>query len=128
MRKILFLCLFGYSWLCQAQTETPLNRLFDSPLPFSRNAWLAGFQVGYSKGTYGKERYSATQAYGGYFVANKIALGLAATWGRESFGAAQDVAISAGPLVRYQFTRSRFSPFIVGAYQFWSSYRFRPKV
>ncbi len=118
MRKIALLCLLGHSLLCQAQNEDPPSRAFDNPLAFSRKAWLAGVQVGYSKGSFGQERYAATHVYGGYFVANKVVVGLAATWGQESLGTAQDVALSAGPMIRYQFTRSRFSPFIVGSYQF----------
>ncbi|GAB3955517.1 hypothetical protein GCM10028805_43290 [Spirosoma harenae] len=118
MRKLLLLYLICHGWFCQAQDAARLNLPIDPSLPFRRRAWLAGFQVGYSKGSYGHERYSATHLYGGYFVVNKLAIGLAASRGQESFGAAQDVALSVGPMIRYQFTRTRLSPFVVGSYQF----------
>ncbi|UFH52816.1 hypothetical protein [Spirosoma sp. KNUC1025] len=117
MRKTLLVYLVCHCWLCQAQNQPQLSTPFNSPKPFNRKDWLFGFQVGYSKNSYLHERYSATQAYGGYFVANKLALGLSASWSRESFIAAHDATFSVGPLLRYQFTRSRVSPFIVGAYQ-----------
>ncbi|QDK81873.1 hypothetical protein EXU85_25990 [Spirosoma sp. KCTC 42546] len=116
MRKLLLLYLLCHGWSSQAQAR--LNLPIDRSLPFSRHTWLAGFQMGYSKGTYSNERYSATHLYGSYFVVDKLAIGLAASRGQENLGAAQDVAISVGPMVRYQFTRTRLSPFLVGSYQF----------
>lgn len=117
MKKLVLLCFLGYCELCQAQNQSLLTIPSERPLPFSRKAWLVGFQVGYSTNSYIHENYSARQVYGGYFVANKVAFGLAASWGRENFLAFRDDAVSAGPMVRYQITRTRFSPFIVGAYQ-----------
>lgn len=118
MRQTILLFIIGQACLCQAQNEPNLRKPFDGQVTYHRNAWLAGIQIGYSNNFYMRERYTAIQAYGGYFITNKLIAGLAVSRGQESFGTAQDVAISAGPMVRYQFTRTRFSPCIVGAYQF----------
>ncbi|ADB37755.1 hypothetical protein [Spirosoma linguale] len=72
---------------------------------------------GYGRGNLAQNR-SVTQIQAGYYVVNRLLIGVAGSMMREWIGEFNtDNKFSAGPLVRYQFTSSRLSPFAQLVYQ-----------
>ncbi|RYC70075.1 hypothetical protein [Spirosoma sordidisoli] len=115
MKKYLLILLLCSSLFCQAQSKNQPKHDANI-LPYSHGSWLVGSQVGYSNGLR-PEQYLSVQACGGYFIASNVWVGLVGTWSREHQQGIQTEAWLTGPGVRYQFTRTRFSPFVVGSYQ-----------
>ncbi|MCX6214158.1 hypothetical protein [Spirosoma sp.] len=112
MKNALFLCLFTVSVGAMAQ-RLDHN---DIPKPYQQGTWLVGIQGGYSNGNLMKN-YLISHAQGGYFVADKLLIGLSSTQSWEWIRSAHDNILAVGPMVRYQFTRTRISPFLTAAYQ-----------
>ncbi len=72
---------------------------------------------GYGRGNLVQNR-SVTQIQAGYYVADRLLIGVVGSMMREWIGELHtDNKFSAGPLVRYQFTSSRLCPFTQLAYQ-----------
>jgi hypothetical protein len=117
MKTVLFLCVILFPAFGQAQrvAQAETQRLSK---PFARKTWQIGIQIGYSKATFLAHNLS-NQLHGGYFITDKLMLGLAAgqslEWSQKNI---VTNTISVGPAVRYHLTRTRFSPFIAGSYRF----------
>ena len=118
MKSLLILLVFTCFSLISASAQTGANRPYSNS--FSKGSWQAGTRVGRQGGNLIGTR-NTLQLHAGYYLINKLAVGLSTTWAREgpkSFTgpyAFQDV--TAGPYLRYQFTRTRLSPFIDASYQ-----------
>ncbi|GAB4052741.1 hypothetical protein [Spirosoma litoris] len=116
MKKILLLLLVCLSNYVRAQ-ETPLLKVpVNYSQPFARGSWLVGVQAGYSQGVW-FGRNLTVHPYGGYFVANKLLLGVTGTISQEGFDQVREMINSVGPMVRYQLTRTRISPFLTASCQ-----------
>lgn len=116
MKNALLLFLFCYSACTMAQeNHQPYNTVVDNR-PYAKGTWLVGLQAGYSKGNL-MTNYLITHMQGGYFVADKLLIGVNTTQSWEWYKSAYDNTLSIGPMVRYQFTRTRISPFLVASYQ-----------
>jgi len=114
MKTALLSCLLCLSFTTQAQSviATPDSK------PFARKTWLLGLQGGYSKANFLANNLTA-QLYGGYFVTNKLLLGLSGTGLAEWTNTiVHDNMLAIGPQIRYQLTQTRFSPFLAASYQF----------
>ena len=84
---------------------------------FSKGSQQLTASYGYGQGNLAKNR-SVTQIQAGYYVANRLLIGVVGSMMREWIGEFHtDNKFSVGPLVRYQFTSSRLSPFAQLAYQ-----------
>jgi hypothetical protein len=114
MKKAL-LCFLLLS-LLSIHAKAQQNTLANNYQPFKTGTWLAGLQTGYSNGLVFGHNLTAN-AYVGCFVASKLWVGLSSTWSLERLNDLQEKSIALGPMVRYQLTRSRFSPYVVAAYQ-----------
>ena len=93
---------------------------FTSPEPlkksFTRSQWQIGLKDGYGRGDL-LRNHTDFQAHMGYYLVNKLLVGIGASWSKEWEGGFKFNDFTAGPLARYQFTRTRFSPFIQASYQ-----------
>lgn len=87
-----------------------------APTTFHAGSWQLGVKEGYGRGNLLKNRNSL-QLHAGYFLVKQLAVGLNATWSKEWVGDFGYKDLSAGPYVRYQFTKTWFSPFIEASYQ-----------
>jgi hypothetical protein len=84
---------------------------------FSKGSQQLTLSYGYGRGNLARNR-SVTQIQAGYYVANRLLIGVAGSMMREWIGDLHtDNSFSAGLFVRYQFTSRRLSPFAQLAYQ-----------
>lgn len=104
-------------------TTIPLQLIAQQPtlnstdIAFRKGSQQLTISYGYGQGNLVENR-SVTQIQAGYYVANRLLVGVAGSMMREWIGEFHtDNRFSAGPLVRYQFTSSRLSPFAQLAYQ-----------
>ncbi|MBN8822836.1 MULTISPECIES: hypothetical protein [unclassified Spirosoma] len=88
-----------------------------TPTPFQTGSWQMGVKEGYTQGNLLKNRNSL-QVHGSYFLVKQLAVGIAASWSREWVGDFGYTDLSVGPYARYQFTKTRLSPFLEASYQF----------
>lgn len=98
----------------QAYAQTLTSN--QSPTTFHAGRWQLGIKEGYGQGCLLKNRNSF-QLHAGYFLINKLAVGLNATWSKEWVGDFGYNDLSSGPYIRYQFTNSWISPFLEASYQ-----------
>lgn len=67
-------------------------------------------------------KHNILQAQAGYYVVNRLLLGVGFTWSSEWSPQRADAEsftdFMKGPLLRYQFTNSKVSPFLAASYQF----------
>lgn len=88
-----------------------------SQTAFSEGSKQFTVSYGYSQGSLLQNR-NVIGINAGYYVANRLMVGVAGSLMREWLGELNTgTKFSAGPLVRYQFTASRLSPFAQLAYQ-----------
>lgn len=116
MRKYLLFLLLCTASFTKAQERTQSHTSPTHLQGYTQGNWLIGLQAGYSKGLL-LDRNLTTQAYGGYFVANNVLVGLSAVGSQEWHNSIRDRSYFIGPMVRCQLTRTRFSPFLVASYQ-----------
>jgi hypothetical protein len=117
MKITLLLLLVALSFAGQAQTVSQQGNKQASVNPFTRKSWQIGIQGGYSKAEF-ISRNSTIQLYGGYFVANKLLVGLSGTWvGEWTRNFLHENTLTIGPAIRYQLTQTRISPFLAASYQ-----------
>ncbi|GAB3889411.1 hypothetical protein [Spirosoma agri] len=118
MKTALLLCVVLFPAFGQAQRVAQKEETQLSAKPFARKTWQIGIQSGYSKATF-LARNLSNQLHGGYFIADKLMLGLSAgqslEWSQKNI---VTNTISVGPALRYHLTRTRLSPFIAGSYRF----------
>lgn len=108
--QVLLLCIPISLWAQPAPQPQPVSR-------YSHGSWLVGLQGGSSPDNL-LSHYVTVQPYGGYFVANNLLLGVGGSSIRQyNTSDLQLATYTGGPLVRYQLTRTRFSPFIAASYQ-----------
>ncbi len=117
MKKALLFSLVCFLGHAQAQEIVQHKLARDYAQSYAKGSWLIGLQAGYSKGLL-LENNLSTQLYSGYFVTNKLLLGLSGSASQEGFKRVKELAFSIGPTVRFQLTRTRFSPFLAASYQF----------
>ena len=84
---------------------------------FTRGQWQLGLKDGYGRGDL-LRNHNNFQVHTGYYLADKLLVGLGANWSKEWEGDFKFNDFTVGPLARYQFTRTRVSPFIEASYQF----------
>jgi hypothetical protein len=86
---------------------------------FKKGSWLISGRVAYfsERGANGFDL--SGQVQGGYFVADRLALGLKGKYVRDYRRSTFPITRSwlVGPLVRYHLTRGRIAPFVEGSYQ-----------
>lgn len=97
---------------------------------FSAKYWQVSIKDGLSRGSElykyfnGREdnKHNIFQAQASYYIVNRLSLGVGFTWSTEwSLRRPQEVSFTdfmKGPLIRYQFTASKVSPFLEASYQF----------
>lgn len=111
---IIFVCLSIRSSSAQTGTNHPYRNSFD------KGNWQAGARIGRQGGNLIGTR-NTLQLHAGYYLIDKLVVGLSTMWAREgskSFtGPSVFQDITAGPYLRYQFTRTRLSPFVDASYQ-----------
>jgi hypothetical protein len=84
---------------------------------FSKGTTQFTATYGYGQGELVKNR-SVSQIQAGYYVADRLMIGLTGSLMKEWLGEIRsNNRFSGGPLIRYQFTGSRLSPFVALAYQ-----------
>ncbi|MFD2935201.1 hypothetical protein [Spirosoma flavum] len=99
------------------QTIAQQLTLSSSRTAFGKGSEQLTVTYGYGRGSLAENR-SVIQIQAGYYVANRLLIGVAGSMMRKWIGELHtDNKFSAGPLVRYQFTSSRLSPFAQLAYQ-----------
>lgn len=96
-----------------AQTTSP-EHLKKS---FTRGQWQVDLRDGYGRGSL-FDNHNAIQIHSGYYIVDKLLLGIGAKWSKEWVGDVSFNELTLGPLARYQFTRGRLSPYIEASYQF----------
>ena len=117
MKISLLTLLLSLSWLTQAQVPLQSGTHQNYPLAYQRGMWLVGLQAGHSSAQLIGKNLTA-HVYGGYFVANKLLLGLQGTRIQEGLTLpVYDVSYLVGPMLRCQLTRTRISPFIMASCQ-----------
>ncbi|QIP12452.1 hypothetical protein G8759_07350 [Spirosoma aureum] len=117
MKTTLPLLLVALSFAGQAQPVSQQVNTQAGLNPFTRKSWQIGIQGGYSKAEF-ISRNSTIQLYGGYFVANKLSMGLSSTWVAEwTRNVLHENTLTMGPAIRYQLTQTRISPFLAASYQ-----------
>ena len=85
---------------------------------FKKGTEQITLSYGYGSG-YLVQNRSVTKLQAGYYVANRLLVGVGSSLAREWLGEAHtEGQFSVGPLVRYQITSSRLSPFAEVTYQF----------
>ncbi|GAB3699905.1 hypothetical protein GCM10027592_26390 [Spirosoma flavus] len=120
MKTILHTCSISFLFVL-LPLQIIAQQVIDSGNP--RTAFRKGTEqititYGYSRGSLVNNR-SVTQIQAGYYVANRIMIGLAGSLMKEWLGELSSKNMfSGGPLIKYQFTASRLSPFATLAYQF----------
>ncbi|RYC68609.1 hypothetical protein [Spirosoma sordidisoli] len=115
MKEALLLCLLGLCGSVQAQQPSKTGNAYTSA--YAKGSWSVGVHAGYSKGLI-LENNSTAQLYAGYFIANRLLLGLGASGSQEWFRLVRSQTYTVGPMARYQLSRTRFSPFLTASYQF----------
>lgn len=89
---------------------------------FRRGGVLIGVKDGYGRGELFEHR-NLMQLYTGYFVTDRLSVGLAGSIVKEWYENYQTRPMfSGGPFARYQFTRTRLSPFLDVNYQIGQTY------
>lgn len=84
---------------------------------FRKGSQQLTISYGYGRGNLLRNR-SIIQIQAGYYIANRLMVGVAGSTMREWIGELHiDNKFSAGPFIRYQFTSSRLSPFAQLDYQ-----------
>ncbi|QHV97180.1 hypothetical protein [Spirosoma endbachense] len=117
MKTTLLLLLVSLSIASRAQPISQQVHTKPGVNPFTRKSWQIGIQGGYSKAEF-ISRNSTIQLYGGYFVANKLSMGLSGTWVAEwTRNVLHENTLTIGPAIRYQLTQTRISPFLAASYQ-----------
>lgn len=118
MKPSLALYLVGLvAGLCTQPTFAQKSAFDHSQSKFAAGSWQFGVKGGYGKGNLVRDR-SGLHLHSGYYVANKLMVGLGAAWSREWTEQVSVNDLSAGPFARYQFTTTRCSPFVEASYQF----------
>ncbi|RIV18679.1 hypothetical protein DYU11_27300 [Fibrisoma montanum] len=117
MKNVLYLCLLLPCCVnAQASSQQePIRPAFSQS--FDRGNWQFTARGGYLRGILFRNRINA-QLNAGYFVADKLLLGVSGLYTREWFGKAGYQTLGAGPMVHWQITRTRVSPFVELSYQF----------
>lgn len=117
MKTLYYLLLFSITSSLQAQSIKPVSEKVDHSA-FARKTWQIGLHSGYSPGSDYQNRIGV-QIHGGRFIANKLLIGLGVAYNEEWEPeiSIRQSTVSFGPLIRYQLTRSRVSPFIEATYQ-----------
>ncbi|GAB4034675.1 hypothetical protein [Spirosoma gilvum] len=121
MKKLLLVGLMTLSIQAFAQNTQGVNRLFQ------KRTWLVGLQTAFAKGNLNTRNTTKNdlifQAFGGYFVVDKLLIGLSGTYMQQqqplSF---QIITPTLGPIVRYQFTQTRVSPYLTASFQIGRGY------
>lgn len=117
MKNSLYLSLLAISMSFQVQQAYAQKATSDqSRTTFQAASWQLGLKDGYGQGNLLKNRNSL-QLHAGYFLVKQLAVGLNATWSKEWVNNFNYYDLLAGPYVRYQFTTTRFSPFLEASYQ-----------
>jgi hypothetical protein len=117
MKTSLYLGLLSLSISLHIQRAYAQKVTADQSLTtFQAGSWQLGLKEGYSRGNLLKNRNSL-QLHAGYFLVKRLSVGLNATWSKEWINDFSYNDLSAGPYVRYQFTSTRFSPFLEASYQ-----------
>lgn len=86
---------------------------------FASGSWQFGLKEGYGSGNIYPNR-NGLHLFAGRYVTNKLLVGLGAAWSKEwnrHYNGYSFHDLSVGPFVRYQFTTTRFSPFVEASYQ-----------
>lgn len=118
MRTTIYLCLtfFSLATIPQQLIAQQLM-LSNTATAFSKGSQQLTVNYGYGRGNLAANR-SVTQIQAGYYVANRLLIGVAGSMMREWIGEFHtNNKFSVGPFARYQFTSSRLSPFAQLAYQ-----------
>lgn len=106
MKKILSVLLVSLTCCAQAQT-------------FQKGTWLVGLQSAYRLQSDDYFKHGALlKAYGGYFISNKLLVGLTGT--RAQYKAPislESTTYTVGPILRYQLTQTRVSPYLMTSFQ-----------
>lgn len=86
---------------------------------FRKGSWLMSGRAAYFSERSSNGFDLSAQVQGGYFVADRLALGLKGKYIRDYRSATFPVTRSwlLGPVVRYHLSRSRIAPFVEGGYQ-----------
>lgn len=86
---------------------------------FKKGYWLVGGRVSYFSERFSNGFDLSGQAQGGYFVADRLAVGLRGKYIRDYRSSSFPITRSwlIGPVVRYHLTSTRIAPFVEGAYQ-----------
>ncbi len=117
MKTSLYFSLLIFVTTIQSQQADAQKIISDQAQnTFQAASWQVGLKEGYSRGDLLKNR-NTLQIHASYFLINRLAVGLNATWSKEWVNNFSYHDLSAGPYVRYQFTTTRFSPFIEASYQ-----------
>ncbi len=118
MKPALYLCLVVLFLLAKRQAvyaqHDPGEQIKKT---FASGHWQVGLTGGYGRGSI-FDNHTVFQARAGYYVVNKLLLGIGASWANEGEGSIALHDLAVGPLARYQFTHTRLSPFIEASYQF----------
>ncbi|MVM34273.1 hypothetical protein GO755_29855 [Spirosoma sp. HMF4905] len=118
MKRFFYLCLIGIFSCVITQTvfaQKPV--LANTKTTFSKGSWQIGLKDGYGSSPILGNRNTA-QLTAGYYVANRLLIGLAGSYTRElSEYVINRNLVSLGPLVRYQFISGRISPYAELSYQ-----------
>jgi hypothetical protein len=106
MKNILSVLLVSVTCCAQAQN-------------FQKGTWLIGLQSAYRLQSDDFFKHGAfVKAYGGYFISNKLLVGLTGTRSLQrapiSF---KSTTYTVGPLLRYQLTQTRVSPYLMTSFQ-----------
>ena len=129
MKSARFLYLFAILCVLRESTVYGQNEAKRKET-FSAGHWQVNLKDGLGKGNELSEffngqqvyRHNILQAQAGYYVVDGLLVGIGFSWSRE-WSPDRPIQESftdfmKGPLIRYQFTNSRVSPFLEASYQF----------
>lgn len=118
MKPALYLCLVVLFLSANRQAVYAQHNFREQvKKTFASGRWQTGLTGGYGRGSI-FDNHTVFQARGGYYVVDKLLVGIGASWAKESEGSIALHDLAVGPLARYQFTHTRLSPFIEASYQF----------
>ncbi|QHV99407.1 hypothetical protein [Spirosoma endbachense] len=95
------------------------------PLPFRKGSWQVGLKDGYGGSPLLGHR-NTVYLQAGYYIANRLLIGFGGSYGREVPDIDQAIGLSIqdkgivalGPLIRYQLSSGRLSPYTELSYQY----------
>lgn len=99
------------------QLQPSIARNTRPAFAYPKGSWMMGVQGSRTPDNL-LGRNTAIHLQGGYFVSDKLLLGLNATWRTKTADPVRLYSYMAGPQLRFQLTQTRVSPYIAASWQF----------